>query len=81
MKVAVKFFARARDLAGTGEVECELPEVARVVELKQHLATRFPALAPVVPSLLVAVGNDYAQDATALAPGSRIACFPTVSGG
>ena len=34
MKVNVQFFARARDLAGTGRVELDVPAPARVAELK-----------------------------------------------
>lgn len=81
MKVAVRLFAKARDLAGTGILECEFPAPCCVSDVKQHLAARFPMLAPLVPSLLVAVGTDYADDNTALPPGAEVACFPPVSGG
>ena len=81
MKVAVRLFAKARDLAGTSSLECEFHGPCRVSDLKQQLAARFPALAPLVPSLLVAVGTDYADDHTSLLPGAEVACFPPVSGG
>lgn len=81
MKVSVQLFARARDLAGTGCVELDVPPPARVAELKQSLAERFPQVSPLMPKLLVAVGADYADDATALTPGADVACFPPVSGG
>ena len=81
MKVNVQLFARARDLAGSGRNEIEIPEPGRVAELKQSLAAAFPPLAPLLPNLLVAVGNDYADDRTSLSPQSEVACFPPVSGG
>lgn len=81
MKVAIKLFARARDLAGTSHVELELPEASPVAELKRALASQVPALAPLVPSLLVAIGTDYANDQTPLPSGADVACFPPVSGG
>ena len=81
MKVAVRLFAKARDLAGTGSLECEFPGACRVSDLKQELVTRFPPLAPLVPRLLIAVGTDYADDSTPLSSDSEVACFPPVSGG
>jgi molybdopterin converting factor small subunit len=81
MKLEVKLFARARDLAGAGRVEVELPEASRVGDLRSALANRFPDLSPLVPSLLIAVGADYADDSLLLAQHSDVACFPPVSGG
>ncbi len=81
MKVTVQLFARARDLAGSGRIELDLPGTASVGELKRTLAERFPRVAPLVPSLLVAVGTDYADDRTILKPDDEVACFPPVSGG
>ena len=81
MRVSVQLFARARDLAGTGRVELDVPAPARVAELKQSLGKEFPRVSPLLPNLLVAVGTDYADDRTALSPDVEIACFPPVSGG
>jgi len=81
MKVNVQLFARARDLAGTGRVELDVPAPARVAELKQSLADRFPQVSGLLPNLLVAVGTDYADDRTLLSPDAEVACFPPVSGG
>lgn len=81
MKVNVQLFARARDLAGTGRVELEVSAPARVADLKQSLADRFPQVSCLLPNLLVAVGTDYADDRTLLSPGAEVACFPPVSGG
>jgi molybdopterin converting factor small subunit len=81
MTVTVKLFALARDLAGVGDVSLELPPAGRVADLRSLLAARFPALSPLVPRLLVAVGNDYAPDDAPLPAGVDVACFPPVSGG
>lgn len=81
MKVTVKLFARARELAGTERVELELPAHALVGDLKRSLAARFPAVLPLLPQLLVALGTEYADDRTALMPDVEVACFPPVSGG
>jgi molybdopterin converting factor subunit 1 len=81
VKVTVQLFARARDLAGTERVELEFPAPASVADLKQSLAARFPAVSPLIPRLLVALGTEYADDRTILKPGVEVACFPPVSGG
>jgi molybdopterin synthase sulfur carrier subunit len=81
MKVDVQLFARARDLAGAPRVAIDVPESARVSDLKNALGTRFPDLSPLLPNLLIAVDMEYANDQTSLAPTSQVACFPPVSGG
>ncbi|MBI3865287.1 MAG: MoaD/ThiS family protein [Planctomycetia bacterium] len=81
MKITVQLFARARDLAGAEHVELDVPAPGRVADLKRSLASRFPQVSPLVPSLLVAVGTDYANDQTQLSPDVAVACFPPVSGG
>lgn len=81
MNITVKLFARARDLAGADQVVLEFPGQSRVGDVKQSLAAKFPQLLPLLPGLLVAIGNDYARDDAPLTPDSDIACFPPVSGG
>ncbi len=41
----------------------------------------YPEMESLVPNLLVAVGNEYADDETTLDASKEIACFPPVSGG
>ena len=81
MKIEVRLFARARDLAGAPSIQVDLPESATVAELKSELLRTKPQLEPLARSLLVAVGSDYASDAHILASGDDVACFPPVSGG
>lgn len=81
MQITVKLFARARDLAGADQVVLELPPSGRVRDLKQSLAARFPQMSPLIPDLLVAVGNEYAPADAVVPPQSEVACFPPVSGG
>lgn len=81
MNVTVKLFARARDLAGPETVALELPEGACVADLRTALCERCPALQPLAANLLVAMGNDYADDQMVIDPEAELACFPPVSGG
>lgn len=81
MKTVLKLFARARDLAGSPMLELDLPESATAADLRVALGERVPALQPILPSLLIAVGNDYAVPTTRVAGRNDLAVFPPVSGG
>ena len=81
MKTVVKLFARARDLAEAVAIELDLPDSATAADLRAALGQQFPALQPILPSLLIAVGNDYAAPTTRVAGRSDLAVFPPVSGG
>lgn len=81
MQVTLRLFALARDRAGRTEVVLELPEGATVGDLKTALASACPALAPMVPNVMIAVDSEYASDTCTIAPGAEIAVIPPVSGG
>lgn len=81
MRVTVKLFAAARELAGADELAVELPAQATVGELRAKLASDCPALAPLLEHVLFAVDEAYGTDATYLRAGAEIACIPPVSGG
>lgn len=81
MKISVRLFARARDLAGSPVVELELRDGATVADLRAALLESRPQLQPLAASLLVAVNSEYASDATVIERTAEVACFPPVSGG
>lgn len=81
MQISVKFFARAKDLAGTGGVSLNLPDGCTVEQAKAALVSLYPDLQSVMSTLLVAVDGEYAADATPLTKDCELACFPPVSGG
>lgn len=81
MKLNVKLFARAKDVAGSEVVEVELEGSPTVASLREALIKQFPGLEPMASSLLIAVGNDYADDTVMLNESADVACFPPVSGG
>ncbi len=81
MKLAIRLFAAARDLAGSGAVFVELPSDANVGGLRVALAAQHPQLAPLASRSLVAVNAEYAQDTTPVADGDELALIPPVSGG
>ena len=79
--IDVLLFARAKDLAGTDKATLQLPATATVGELRQALGENYPELRPFLASLLIALGTDYADDATVIGSHRQAACFPPVSGG
>ncbi len=79
--LTVKLFAKARDLAGSSAVQLAWSDGQSVGQLKSILAEQYPALAPLIPRLLVAVNNDYAADSSVISQTDEVACFPPVSGG
>lgn len=80
-RVSVLFFATLRERAGTKQVFLDLPEDARVQDLKETLKQEFPALVPALDSALVAVNRQYAFNEDPLPAGAEVGVFPPVSGG
>jgi molybdopterin synthase catalytic subunit len=77
VRVSVRLFAALRERAGTGKVELELPDGARVGDIWQALALAGPE----PPSLAFARNRAYAAREDALADGDEVALIPPVSGG
>ncbi|MCW3040388.1 MAG: molybdopterin converting factor, subunit 1 [Solirubrobacterales bacterium] len=72
----VRLFAVLRQRAGTGAIELELPDDARVRDALDALGT----LTDGVPCVL-AVNREYAPDEHVLRAGDELALIPPVSGG
>jgi molybdopterin converting factor subunit 1 len=81
MNHKVLFFATLRDRAGLRQTEVDLPDGMRVADLKQLLVERFPGLRPSLPTMLVAINREFAQDDALIPAGAELAVFPPVSGG
>ncbi|MEX0641597.1 MAG: MoaD/ThiS family protein [Pirellulales bacterium] len=81
MKVRVKLFAVAKELAGRDALVVDLPDGATIADLRQAVVETFPALAMIVPHSLWAIGSEYVDDNTQLNEKSDVALIPPVSGG
>jgi molybdopterin converting factor subunit 1 len=81
MKISVRLFARARDLAGTDVLALDLPEGSTVTELKKQLAVHCPTLIGLLERSALAVNDEFAGDGLILPRGAEIALLPPVSGG
>jgi molybdopterin synthase catalytic subunit len=81
MRLEVRLFATLKDRAKANLVTVELAEGATVAILRECIATDYPALAPALPTSLVAVNQEFAFADTPLHAGDQVALFPPVSGG
>jgi molybdopterin converting factor subunit 1 len=81
MKVKVRLFARARDLAGAGELEIVVPEGATVADLRRVVARQEPALRPLLERSALAINTEFAEDSAVVPTHAEIALLPPVSGG
>ncbi len=81
MRVRLRLFARARDLAGTDVLAVDLPDGATVGDLRRALAARHPALAGLLERSALAVDEEFATETTPLTAMSEVAVLPPVSGG
>jgi molybdopterin converting factor subunit 1 len=81
MRIRVKLFAAARELAGGESIEIELSGEATVAELRQALVERLPPARDLLARSMFAIDCDYAADATRLRANDEVACIPPVSGG
>lgn len=81
MKVRVKLFAVARELAGGDEITVQVRERATLGEVRRAVEAERPALRAIVPYCLWAVDANYADNATTVNENSEVALIPPVSGG
>jgi molybdopterin converting factor subunit 1 len=81
MKVRVKLFAVAKELAGCDVLTVNLPTGATVSVLCKAIIELSPPLERIVPHAMWAVGAEYANDNTVVNEKSEIALIPPVSGG
>lgn len=81
MKVRVKLFAAAKELAGRDDLEIEVPAGATIADARSATIAAVPALARIVPHSVWAVGTEYVPNNTPLTEQSQIALIPPVSGG
>lgn len=82
MKVRVLFFSVLKDIAGTDEVEWELPaSSATLADLLAGIEARWPKLRDWAPSMLLAVDQTYVKRDAPLHDGAEVALMPPVQGG
>jgi molybdopterin converting factor small subunit len=81
MTVSICFYSYFKDLTGCSNTTESLPEGATLGDLFSRLKQRFPKLAAMQRSTLMAVGVDYQDASYVLTEGAEVALFPPVQGG
>ena len=81
VKVRVQFFSRLRDLAGTSEMDLEVPERKTAADLLEVVYAKTPALREWDKSVLIASSLDFVERTYVLKPGDEISLMPPVQGG
>ena len=81
MIVRALFFASYRDIAGTDELEVEIPSGSSVSDLVARLRSSGGSWTSLPPQPAVAVNMNYSPLAVGLRDGDEVAFIPPVSGG
>jgi len=77
----VLYFAHVRERVGTAREAIELPIGASVGDAVTAILSRYPGLAPLVPSLRVALDGEFVGDDVRISDGAELVLIPPVSGG
>ncbi len=81
MRVRVLFFGVLKEITGKSVDELDLAEGAVVRQALQHYESQFPALKNLLPSLAIAVNQQYSAPDVRLNANDEVALLPPVSGG
>ena len=81
MSVTVCFYSYFKELTGCGMTTETLPQGSTLDDLFGRLMVRFPRLATMRRSVLMAVGVDYQERHYVLKEGDEVSLFPPVQGG
>ena len=81
IQVSVRFHSYFKDLTGCERATETLPDGSRAADLLSQLGQRFPRLAAMQKSALLAVGVDYQPRDYPLKQDDEVSIFPPVQGG
>jgi molybdopterin converting factor subunit 1 len=81
MRIRVRLFALAKELAGADILDIDMTAGACIGELRTCLEKERPALASLLKQSAWAVNQEFAGLTTPLHDGAEVAVLPPVSGG
>ena len=81
MSVTVSFYSYFKDLTGCASTTELLPDGSTLNDLYEKLSERFPKLAAMQKSTLIAVGVEYRERSYIWKEGDEFSLFPPVQGG
>lgn len=81
MQIPVHFYSYFKELTGCVETSETLPDGGTIDDLLKQLIARYPKLAAMQNSTLIAVGVEYQGKEYVLKVGDEVSLFPPVQGG
>ncbi len=81
MQVKVSFYSFFKELAGCASLQETIAEGSTLDGLLDQVVERFPKLAGMRKSALIAVGLEYQPPGYVLKEGDEVSLFPPVQGG
>lgn len=81
MKITLRLFSVARDLAGFREQAMDIPAGSRAGSILEILQSRNPKFDQWQNALRIAVNQEYVSNDHPLREGDEVAVIPPVSGG
>jgi molybdopterin converting factor small subunit len=81
MRIKICFYSYFKDLTGCAETTKNLAEGSSIADLLKQLIEKFPKLAAMQKSALIAVGVEYQNKDYILKEGDEVSLFPPVQGG
>lgn len=81
MRISANFYSYFKDLTGCSQISETVSEGSTLADLLKIIFQRFPKLAAMERSMLVAVGVDYQPRDYKLQQGDEVSLFPPVQGG
>ena len=81
MQVTIQFFSYLKDLTGCAQTAETVAAGITLGALHDYVMVKFPKLAPMKKSTLLAVGVDYQPRDYVLQDGDEVSLFPPVQGG
>src|SRR3954469_9372578 len=81
MHVSLRFFASLREAMGRREMGFDLDDGSSVDDLRSRLGCEYPALQPLMTTVVFAINDEYVAVDEKLREGVEVALIPPVSGG
>lgn len=79
--INILYFAHLKERTGLSREELEIPAGMTVAGLKIRLVEQHPGLEPAMPTVIVSINQEFAQDEDPVPAGAEVGLFPPVSGG
>ena len=81
MRVRMLFFGMLKDVVGSSAEDADFPPGSDLRAVFASYAARFPRLAELAPSIVIARNQQFADISESVAEGDEVALLPPVSGG